>query len=79
MIRREGMEWSVIGGEYDRDAPNELGELSKESKQGRVKKAEWKIAIELWEPGFDNCKGDYISCISIFLISIFYGPDTISV
>ena len=39
---------SVIGDEYDRDAPNELGELSKESKQGRVKKVEWKIAIELW-------------------------------
>ena len=54
----------VIDGEYDRDAPNELGELSKESKQGRVKKVEWKIAIELWGPGFDNCKGDYISCMA---------------
>ena len=56
---------SVIGCDYDSHAPNELGELSKESKQGRVKKVEWKIAIELWGPGFDNCKGDYISCMSM--------------
>ena len=42
-----------------------------------MKKVEWKIAIELWGPGFDNCKGDYISCMSmVFKIYIFYVPDT---
>ena len=68
---RDGWVWKE-------QASNELGELSTESKQGRVKKVEWKIAIELWGPGFDNCKGDYISCMSMgFLNTTFHLPDAI--
>ena len=45
---------SVIGGDYDSHAPNKLGELKKRAsrgdggiKMGRVKKVEWKVAIQL--------------------------------